>query len=129
MVCHIYLSVSTLAYLPYLSVRTSRWAARRKPAARRLGAMASYSAVSSGRPPPRVQRRDVPPSPHQVLGHVAEHAAVEQQLHFVLSFLSNVRYAVTGPGGGGSSSRAKKGLRRSTLTVGMQRILRGKASV
>ena len=66
--------------------------------------------------------------------HAAHHPAVEQQLRLVLALLP--RRMAPGPRripardpAALRPARAKKGLRRSTLTVGLQRILRSKARV
>ena len=76
-------------------------------------------------PQPLVVRRGVAPSQDQVARHTAHQQAIEQQLHLVLSCPASD----TGPGAGGVPARSKKGLRRSTFTVGLQRILRGSARV
>ena len=56
------------------------------------------------------------PPAHQVLRDSAHPAAVEQQPHFVLALLSRVG---GGPRAGGAPAGSKKGMRRSTLTVGL----------
>ena len=68
----------------------------------------------------------VTPPAHQLARDSAPPAAVEQQLGLVLALLSRVG---DGPRAGGAPTRSNKGLRRSTLTVGLQRMRRGSARV
>ena len=62
----------------------------------------------------------------KVLGNPPHHLAVEQQVQLVLARLPA---SDIGLGVGGSSARSEKGLSQSTLTVGLQRILRGNATM
>ena len=77
-------------------------------------------------PPSGICRRGLAPPADKVLGNPPHHPAVEQQVHLVLARLPRVSDRA---GRGGSSARSKKGLSRSTLTVGLQRILHGSANV
>ena len=80
------------------------------------------------RPQLLVVRRCVAPPSHQVVCDAAHKPAVEQKLHLVLAEPS-CPASNTGPGAGATPNRSKKGLSRSTLTVGLQRIFRGSARV
>ena len=89
----------------------------------------SHSAVRQLlQPQPLVVSRRVAPPAHHVARHAAHHPAVEQHLHGGSTSCSpSCPASDTGPRAGGVPALAKKGLRRSTLTVGLQRILRGSA--
>ena len=76
--------------------------------------------------PPLVIRRRMPAPPHQVALDAAHRPVVDSSS---TSCSPSCPVSDTGPGAGGDPARSKLGLRRSTLTVGLQRILRGKARV
>ena len=66
------------------------------------------------------------PPAHQVARDSVHPAAVEQQLH---PCSPSCPGSETVPGAGGAPTRSKKGLRRSALMVGLQRMRRGSARV
>ena len=53
---------------------------------------------------------------HQVLGHAAEPAGIEQQLHFVFEFLPSIRYGA-GLGPGRLVCQGEKGLEALDIEV------------
>ena len=85
--------------------------------------MLLFGGPSAPAPLPSLVACTVAPPAHRV---ARESAAVEKQLQLVLALLSRVSYE---PRGDGAPARSKTGLRRSTLTVGLQRMLRGSSLV
>ena len=101
-------------------------------AVRRVGAMASYSATSSRQWSScsnRTQASSGAACPRQRTRYCMDPRYRRRLSSSSTSCSPSCPASETGPGGGGASARSKKGLSRSTLTIGLQRIVRGSARV